>query len=110
MQTSYFKGFPKKSRSGGAGAGGSGNRIVAEKPGVDDSAAEFIVQELKKWRKRKAEDMNVPPYVIFGDKTMLDLAAKKPKSKSELLNVYGIGKAKAEEFGNSIIQITSASY
>jgi ATP-dependent DNA helicase RecQ len=47
--------------------------------------------------------------MIFGDKTLLDLAAKKPKSRIELLNVYGIGRGKAEEFGRSILQIIEES-
>jgi len=83
------------------------DRIVAEKPAADDAVAEKIEQELKAWRKRKSDDLNLAPYMIFGDKTLLDLAAKKPKTKTELLNVYGIGKAKAEEFGRAIIQIIS---
>ena len=95
---SRFRSYAKKSAS---------DRIVAEKPGVDDSLAEEIIAQLKSWRKRKADDLGIAPYMIFGDKTMLDLAAKKPKTKGELLNVYGIGKAKAEEFGRSILEITS---
>lgn len=83
----------------------SGEKIIAEKPGVDDSTGAKIIEELKAWRKRKADDMNVPPYVIFGDKTMLDLAAKKPKNKTELLKIYGIGQAKAEQFGSTILRI-----
>ncbi len=82
-------------------------KTAAEKPAANDSQAEEIIKNLKAWRKRKADDLNVPPYVIFGDKTLLDLAAKKPKSRQELLNVYGIGRAKAEEFGRSILQIIS---
>ena len=84
-------------------------KTTAEKPAADDSQAEAIIQNLKAWRKRKADDLNVPPYVIFGDKTLLDLAAKKPKSRQDLLNVYGIGRAKAEEFGRSILQIIEES-
>lgn len=83
--------------------------ITAEKPAVDDALAEEIIKNLKAWRKRKADDMNIAPYMIFGDKTLLDLAAKKPKSRSELLNVYGIGSAKAEEFGRSILSIIEES-
>ena len=86
-----------------------GEKITAEKPAAGDQQAEAIMTNLKAWRKRKADDMNVPPYVIFGDKTLLDLAAKKPKSRQELLNVYGIGRAKAEEFGRSILQIIEES-
>ncbi len=83
--------------------------ITAEKPAVDDALAEEIIKNLKAWRKRKADDMNIAPYMIFGDKTLLDLAAKKPKSRAELLNVYGIGSAKAEEFGRSILSIIEES-
>ena len=85
------------------------SRISAEKPAADDSRAEAIIQNLKAWRKRKADDLNIAPYMIFGDKTLLDLAAKKPKSRIELLNVYGIGRGKAEEFGRSILQIIEES-
>lgn len=81
------------------------NSDTAEKPAIDDLEGQRIVTDLKEWRKRKADDMNVPPYVIFGDKTMYDIAAKKPKNKTELLRVYGIGEAKAEQFGKSIIRI-----
>ena len=82
-------------------------RIVPEKPAVNDETADKIVESLKNWRKRKADDLNIPPFMIFGDKTLLDLAAKKPVNKNELLNVYGIGKAKSEEFGRAILQIIS---
>lgn len=85
------------------------SRISAEKPAADDTLAEAIIQNLKAWRKRKADDLNIAPYMIFGDKTLLDLAAKKPKSRIELLNVYGIGRGKAEEFGRSILQIIEES-
>lgn len=84
-----------------------GNKIIAEKPAANDQVADKILTQLKAWRKRKADDLNIAPYMIFGDKTLLDLAAKKPKSKTDLLNVYGIGKAKSEEFGRSILQIIS---
>lgn len=93
--------FPKKS---------SGERIstekrIAEKPAADDHQAEEIIKALKAWRRRKADDMNVPPYVIFGDKTLYDIAAKKPGNRSSLLQVYGIGEAKADQFGKSIIAV-----
>ena len=47
--------------------------------------------------------------MIFGDKTLLDLAAKKPKNRGDLLNVYGIGRVKAEEFGRAILHIIEES-
>lgn len=82
-----------------------GSKILAERPSYDDEKAKIIIEKLKNWRKRKSEDLNVPPYIIFGDKTLLDLAAKKPSSKQELKNIYGIGSAKAEQFGKTILEI-----
>ena len=80
-------------------------KIIAEKPDANDEVAERIIKDLKAWRKRKADDMNVPPYVIFNDRTLLDIAAKKPTDKAALKNVYGIGQAKADQFGKSILAI-----
>ena len=85
----------------------SASKIVGLTPKDDDKVALLIIDKLKAWRKRKADDMNVPPYVIFGDKTLLDIAAKKPKNKGELLNIYGIGSAKADSFGRSILDTIS---
>lgn len=102
--------FPKKSANYGENRSNSAifvaaKKIVPEKPAINDAPGEKIIQALKKWRKRKADDLNIPSFMIFGDKTILDLAAKKPANKTELLNVYGVGKAKSEEFGNSVLQI-----
>ena len=97
LRNDIYKSIPKKAAIA--------KNISAEKPAADDMRAELIIKNLKAWRKRKADDLNIAPYMIFGDKTLLDLAAKKPKSRQDLLNVYGIGSAKAEEFGRSILSI-----
>ena len=98
-----------KSTTGTYNTNVRGEKIVAEKPAANDGFAEKIMNNLKAWRKRKADDLNIAPYMIFGDKTLLDLAAKKPKTRNDLLNIYGIGRVKAEEFGRSILQIIEES-
>ena len=60
---------------------------------------------IKEWRKRTAEEKNVPPYVIFGDRTIEDLILKKPRTVRELLNVFGIGEIKAEKFGSALLHL-----
>ena len=70
-----------------------------------DTDALRIARDLKAWRKKIAEKENVPPYVIFGDRTIVDLAAKKPASEKALSGIYGIGAVKAERFGSEIIRI-----
>ena len=72
---------------------------------IDDDAGILIVENLREWRKKKAQEFSVPPYIIFGDKTMYDIAIKKPKTLQELLSVHGIGETKAKTFGKEILKI-----
>lgn len=75
------------------------------KPGCDDAEGERIIKELRFFRTKLSDEMNVPPYVVFGDKTMYDIANKKPQNMNELLECFGIGKMKAEQFGDHLISI-----
>ncbi|MBR1723033.1 MAG: RecQ family ATP-dependent DNA helicase, partial [Treponema sp.] len=70
----------------------------------DDEEARRIQLELKKWRKKLAEKMNIPPYMIFGDRSLNDIAEKKPKSESELFNVHGLGEKKVEKYAMEILR------
>ena len=74
-----------------------------------DSAGQKLLSNIKFWRKLTAEELNVPPYVIFGDRTMNELAFKKPQNRSELINIYGIGEAKAERWGKEILKMIKDS-
>lgn len=73
-----------------------------------DVKSVLVAAALKKWRRKTAEEMNVPPYVIFGDRTMNDIALKKPASMEELLACSGIGEAKAEKFGSGILKCVAS--
>ncbi|MGN0729916.1 RecQ family ATP-dependent DNA helicase [Treponema sp.] len=64
-----------------------------------------LAEKLRAWRKNAAEELHVPPYIIFGDKTLFDIAKKKPASIKELTGCYGIGETKAEKFGYFILKI-----
>jgi ATP-dependent DNA helicase RecQ len=54
---------------------------------------------LKRWRKEKAAEMEVPSFVIFGDQTLRQLAIKNPSTLEALRSIYGIGETKLEKFG-----------
>lgn len=63
---------------------------------------------LRQWRRGEAQERGVPPYVIFSDKTLRELARVKPTTLYELRGIYGIGDAKLEAFGSAVIaQIAS---
>ncbi len=71
----------------------------------DDAATQELFDRLKVWRKKLAEEENVPPYFIFNDKTLVEIANQKPASRAELLSISGIGELKAKKFGGDIIRI-----
>ena len=65
---------------------------------------EKLFDALRAWRRDKATAMgNVPAYIIFPDRTLQELARVKPQSVAELLEVRGIGPAKARQFGKETL-------
>lgn len=75
----------------------------------DDAQTQALAERLRSWRKKRADEENVPPYYIFNDRTLVDLANKKPSTRAELLSVSGIGELKAQKFGADIISIVAES-
>ncbi|NBV42513.1 RecQ family ATP-dependent DNA helicase [bacterium] len=72
------------------------------KPTTDHDATLFGV--LRKLRKSLAEKANVPPYFIFSDRTLIEMAAVQPTSESELLSISGVGPAKLAQYGSPFLQ------
>ena len=66
---------------------------------------ERIWQALRSWRMQRAQAEEVPAYVIFGDKTLRDLVEKLPQSLSELHDIYGLGEAKIDKFGEELLTL-----
>ncbi len=64
-----------------------------------------LMNKLKSWRADLAKDNKVPAYIIFDDKTLKLLAAKKPSDEDELSVIKGIGKKKLEEYGEEVLAI-----
>ena len=58
-----------------------------------------LFDALKALRKRLAQNDRVPPYVIFSNATLTEMAAKKPSTMLEFLDISGVGQVKAEKYG-----------
>ena len=56
-------------------------------------------------RMEIARAQNVPPYVIFHDKTLIELAAARPASRAEMANVPGVGEAKLDRYGPAFLAV-----
>jgi ATP-dependent DNA helicase RecQ len=64
-----------------------------------------LFEALRELRKRLADERAVPPYVIFSDATLRELARMRPSSLERMWLVYGIGDAKLEEFGGAFLRL-----
>lgn len=69
-----------------------------------DAAEQELFQALRAVRRRFAEQENVPPFVIFSDATLREMAARKPRTRRELLDVGGVGKTKLERYGDAFLE------
>ncbi len=63
-----------------------------------------LFEELRIIRKQLADQSNVPPFVIFSDKSLKDMCAKKPTNSQEFLEVNGVGENKLEKYGEVFIK------
>ncbi len=64
-----------------------------------------LFHALKSCRKRLAQELGVPPYVIFHDATLRELTVAKPTTKHAMLAVSGIGDAKLQRFGDAFLDV-----
>ena len=76
--------------SGGKGGGG---------------ADENLMKMLKELQKKVAKQKGVPPYAIFQEQSLEDMALKYPITIAELSNVFGVGEGKAKKFGDEFVKL-----
>ena len=77
--------------------------VVAQKGGT--AADEKLFKLLKAERKKVADKLKLPPFVIFQDPSLEDMALKYPINMDELSNVHGVGEGKAKKYGAPFIDI-----
>jgi ATP-dependent DNA helicase RecQ len=73
----------------------------------DAVADETLLKMLKDLRRREAQKQDVPPYVIFQDPSLEDMALKYPITLEELTNVHGVGEGKARKYGRPFMELIS---
>ena len=77
------------------------------KKGMDSltSAGFKLFDKLKELRLEIAREEKMPPYIVFNDKTLIDMCAKTPTTKSDMLNVSGVGENKYGKYGERFIAV-----
>ncbi len=84
----------------GMSARNGGSRMKATEDESDP-----VFQALRKWRSSIAKAHDVPAFIVFNNKTLHAIANDRPSDKRSLLNVSGIGPAKAEQYGEEILRL-----
>lgn len=67
-----------------------------------------LVAMLKDLRKKVGKRKGVPPYIVFQDPSLEDMAIKYPTSIEEMANVFGVGEGKAKKYGREFIELITA--
>jgi ATP-dependent DNA helicase RecQ len=74
-------------------------RTAAPADDAPEEESRPLFERLRQLRLEISKGMNVPPYVVFHDKTLKEMAARRPSSRAELLGISGVGERKAERYG-----------
>ena len=78
------------------------NNSAAQHSGATD---EKLLKMLKDLRRKIAKRKEVPPFVVFQDPSLEDMALKYPINKEELVNIHGVGEGKAKKFGSEFLNL-----
>jgi ATP-dependent DNA helicase RecQ len=90
-----------------------GRAAVKERPARTEAAAaldaagQVLWETLRAWRLDEARRQEVPPYVIFHDTTLLEIARRRPASPEALALIPGIGRSKLDRYGAALLAVVA---
>jgi ATP-dependent DNA helicase RecQ len=74
-----------------------------------DTREQSLFERLKAWRLAEARSQGVPPYVIFHDSTLAELARRQPPDPAALAAISGVGARKLERYGAEVLRVIAAT-
>lgn len=86
-----------------AGESVRGKKAKGGIPGLQGEADEALFGRLRKLRAEIAKEEQVPPYIVFSDKTLILMCAAKPSGKEEMLAISGVGEYKYAKYGERFL-------
>ena len=102
------KGHHPEREAAGAGSGTDEppeERPDRTRPPVDEE----LFGRLVEWRRETARARGLPAYIVFGNRTLEEIAAFRPRTEQELLDLYGIGPSKLDEYGEDVLELVRAA-
>ena len=70
-----------------------------------DEESRSLYEILAKWRRQKAKDAGIPPFMIANNRQLAKIASERPLTKAALRKIEGIGEAKADKYGEEIFEV-----
>lgn len=98
-ETLHLRRDPKPSRAGRRSASGASLETKL------DPGSAVLFDALRTCRRKLAEEAGVPPYVVFHDATLIDMAQRRPMTLAAMLEVSGVGEAKLEKYGGDFLEV-----
>jgi ATP-dependent DNA helicase RecQ len=93
----------------GAGAGANAVAPCAAAAEELDPAARALWDQLRAWRLAEARRQELPPYVVFHDSTLREIARRRPASLVALAEIPGVGSNKLERYGNALVELIAGT-
>jgi ATP-dependent DNA helicase RecQ len=109
-QVMFRRDAPRPGTPAGSPArGGAKSRRAAPTPAAElGPEAQAVFERLRAWRTGVAKELGMPPYVIFHDSTLRQIAAAPPTTMAELALVNGVGETKLARYGQQILDVLAA--
>ncbi|MBS6948886.1 MAG: RecQ family ATP-dependent DNA helicase [Bifidobacterium scardovii] len=91
-----------------ASASAAGDSGVAFGAYVPDDDEEALFQRLRELRRDIAQEIGKPPYIVFSDRTLRDMARIRPVTDAQFLAVNGVGESKLRQYGRRFMEAVAA--
>jgi ATP-dependent DNA helicase RecQ len=95
------RGRKRKSQGGKEGGGERGAEL-----GLDPADAPLF-EALRAWRRERATEQKLPPYVIFHDTVLAAIARRRPANADALAKISGVGQTKLERYGDDVLRVVA---
>jgi ATP-dependent DNA helicase RecQ len=67
-----------------------------------------LFDRLRDWRRRRAQADGVPAYVVFHDRTLAEIAERRPRDWADLSAISGVGPAKLDRYADEVLEVVAA--
>ncbi|HEY5145721.1 MAG TPA: ATP-dependent DNA helicase RecQ [Polyangiaceae bacterium] len=97
-----------RTRKAAQGRSGSRSAEASETLAALDGATRARFEKLRTHRAQAAKSRGVPAYVVALDRTLIEMAKRSPRTRAELLEVFGMGPARVEAYGDGFLEVLGA--